>query len=96
MLLPPLKTYLDKKYLVLNKGASIDIPIKSHHYIENKQDKDLIIIETQLGSYFGEDDIERFEDDYGRTEILGADHLKQGDTVHKGQYQIEQNQIVLT
>jgi len=58
--------YLDKKYLVLNKGASIDIPIKSHHYIENKQDKDLIIIETQLGSYFGEDDIIRLDDPYER------------------------------
>ena len=58
--------YLDKEYLVLKKGASIDIPIKSHHYIENKQDKDLIVIETQLGSYFGEDDIIRLDDPYER------------------------------
>lgn len=57
---------LDKKYLVLNKGESIDIPIKSHHYIENKEDRDLIVIETQLGSYFGEDDIIRLDDPYER------------------------------
>ncbi len=58
--------YLDNTNLILKPGESIDIPIKSHHYIENKQDKDLIIIETQLGSYFGEDDIFRLDDPYFR------------------------------
>lgn len=57
---------LDNKNLVLKQGDSIDIPIKSHHYIENKQDNDLIVIETQLGSYFGEDDIIRLDDPYDR------------------------------
>ena len=45
---------------------SIDIPVKSKHYVENKTDKPLVIIETQLGSYFGEDDIIRLDDPYGR------------------------------
>ena len=58
--------HLDNKKLILNPGDSIDVPAKSHHYIENKQDKDLIIIETQLGSYFGEDDIIRLVDPYFR------------------------------
>ncbi|MDB3914780.1 cupin domain-containing protein [Alphaproteobacteria bacterium] len=58
--------HLDGKNLVLFAGESIDIPTKSHHYIENKENEDLIIIETQLGSYFGEDDIIRLDDPYSR------------------------------
>ena len=58
--------HLDGKNLTLTAGQSIDIPKKSHHYIENKKTKDLIIIETQLGSYFGEDDIIRIDDPYNR------------------------------
>ena len=58
--------YLDGKKLILGPGESIDIPTKSHHYIENKSNKKLIIIETQLGSYFGEDDIVRLDDPYSR------------------------------
>ena len=45
--------YLDGKISQLSKGMSIDIPRKSTHYIHNKTSKELIIIETQLGSYFG-------------------------------------------
>ena len=58
--------HLDGKNLILYSGQSIDIPIKSHHFIENKQTTDLIIIETQLGTYFGEDDIIRIDDPYSR------------------------------
>ena len=36
------------------------------HRVENKGKEDLIFIETQTGTYFGEDDIVRIEDDYGR------------------------------
>ena len=45
---------------------SIDIPRKSKHYIHNDTDTPLIIIETQLGTYFGEDDIVRIDDPYKR------------------------------
>ena len=58
--------YIDKKNFILNQGESVDVPIKSRHYIENKQKTDLIIIETQLGTYFGEDDIIRLDDPYSR------------------------------
>tara|TARA_B110000503_G_scaffold64061_1_gene101032 strand:+ start:167 stop:1567 length:1401 start_codon:yes stop_codon:yes gene_type:complete len=51
---------------ILKAGDSIDIPKKSPHYIENKSKKSLIIIETQLGDYFGEDDIVRLDDPYER------------------------------
>ena len=54
--------------LRLNKkgGDSIEIPRGSLHRIENSGTIDLKFIEIQTGEYFGEDDIERFEDDYGR------------------------------
>ncbi len=58
--------HLQGKNFTLTAGQSIDIPIKSHHYIENKGDQDLIVIETQLGTYFGEDDIIRLDDPYER------------------------------
>jgi mannose-6-phosphate isomerase-like protein (cupin superfamily) len=32
-----------------------------------------VFIEVQQGSYFGEDDIERLDDDYGRTAASGSD-----------------------
>ena len=60
------KIHLDNKNFILTPGQSIDIPMKSRHYIENKEKKDLIIIETQLGTYFGEDDIIRIDDPYSR------------------------------
>lgn len=60
------KVHLNGKVITLNSGNSIDIPVKSHHYIENITNEDLIVIETQLGSYFGEDDIIRLDDPYDR------------------------------
>ena len=47
-------------------GDSVDIAMESVHRMANKTDSDVIFIEVQRGDYFGEDDIERFEDDYGR------------------------------
>ena len=58
--------FLDGEVITLKKGNSIDIPKKSIHYIENKTDKILIFIEIQMGTYFGEDDIVRIDDFYGR------------------------------
>ncbi len=42
------------------------IPAKAKHRISNNGDKQVIIIEVQCGDYTGEDDITRYEDDYGR------------------------------
>ena len=47
-------------------GQAIDIPQGLLHRIANTGKERLVYIEVQLGSYFGEDDIERVEDDYGR------------------------------
>jgi mannose-6-phosphate isomerase-like protein (cupin superfamily) len=42
------------------------IPQGTKHRVENKGQDDLVFIEVQHGSYFGEDDIVRIEDDYNR------------------------------
>jgi len=52
--------------LTLGKGDSTYIPIGVKHSLENKSTDQLKIIEVQSGVYLGEDDIVRFEDNYGR------------------------------
>ncbi|MCE3268156.1 MAG: mannose-phosphate guanylyltransferase/mannose-6-phosphate isomerase [Burkholderiales bacterium] len=54
--------------LELKSNQSTYIPIESRHRLENKTDKNLVLIEVQCGQYLGEDDIVRFEDKYGRTQ----------------------------
>ena len=54
--------------LELKSNESTYIPVESKHRLENKTDKNLIIIEVQCGQYLGEDDIVRFDDKYGRTQ----------------------------
>ena len=49
-----------------NPGDHIFIPIQTKHRIENPGHSLLTIVEVQLGEYFGEDDIIRYEDDFGR------------------------------
>ena len=51
----------------IGPGQAIDVPLGTAHRIENVGDDDLVFIEVQRGDYFGEDDIVRLEDDYGRT-----------------------------
>lgn len=47
-------------------GGSVDIPRRAPHRVENTSDVPLVFIEIQMGDYFGEDDIVRLEDDFGR------------------------------
>lgn len=59
-------TMNDKESLVFPEMV-MGIPQGAKHRIENVADHEsLVFVETQLGTYFGEDDIIRFEDDYGR------------------------------
>jgi len=48
-------------------GDRVYIPKGVKHRIQAIRSMDLTFIEVQLGTYFGEDDIERFEDDFGRS-----------------------------
>ena len=57
---------LNDRIMQVAPGQSVDIPQSSLHRIENTGAGEVVLIEVQTGVYFGEDDIERFEDDYGR------------------------------
>ena len=57
---------LGKETVRLSPGGSIDIPLGELHRVESVGEENLVVIEVQRGEYVGEDDIERFEDDYGR------------------------------
>ncbi|SFH78001.1 mannose-1-phosphate guanylyltransferase [Pseudomonas guineae] len=59
----------DKTYLV-TENQSTFIPIGQVHALENPGVIPLELIEVQSGSYLGEDDIVRFEDRYGRVEVI--------------------------
>jgi mannose-6-phosphate isomerase len=52
--------------LKLQPNQSVMIPFKTRHRVANPGDRALVFIEVQCGSYLGEDDITRFEDDYNR------------------------------
>ena len=56
----------DGEEIPVGVGESVDIPRGAWHRIANLASERLVFIEVQTGEYFGEDDIERIEDDYGR------------------------------
>ena len=56
----------DDKVFLLAENESTYIPIGARHRIENPGKVPLHIVEVQSGTYFGEDDIVRYEDSYGR------------------------------
>ena len=57
---------LDDKVFTYLEGQVVQIEYGTKHRVQNEEEEDLIFIETQTGTYFGEDDIVRIEDDYGR------------------------------
>lgn len=57
----------DNEIFELQENQSTFLPMGSIHRLQNKHDQILVLVEVQTGTYFGEDDIERFEDIYGRT-----------------------------
>jgi mannose-6-phosphate isomerase len=60
------KVTVDDRETTLTVGDTVDVPIGAAHRIENVGTETLVFIEIQRGTYFGEDDIERLQDDYGR------------------------------
>lgn len=54
--------------LTLQENESTYIPRTHKHRLENRSEQPLVIIEVQCGNYVGEDDIVRFNDQYGRIE----------------------------
>jgi mannose-6-phosphate isomerase-like protein (cupin superfamily) len=55
-----------EKEITLMPGDALDIPRGAWHRARNAGPAPFVFIEVQRGDYFGEDDIERKEDDYGR------------------------------
>ena len=61
------KVTLNDREIIVKSGEAIDIAVGDKHRVANPQEQEtLVFIETQTGEYFGEDDIERYEDDFGR------------------------------
>ncbi len=60
------KATIGEKEQLLYENESVYVPIKTVHRLENPGQTPLELIEVQVGSYLGEDDIVRFEDVYGR------------------------------
>lgn len=61
------KVTLNGSEILVETGKAVDIATGTAHRVENPHDAEkLVFIETQTGSYFGEDDIERLDDDFGR------------------------------
>jgi mannose-6-phosphate isomerase-like protein (cupin superfamily) len=52
--------------ITLRANQHLIIPMQTKHRVANPGDAPLVFIEVQSGSYLGEDDITRFEDDYNR------------------------------
>lgn len=61
------KVTLNGRDILVRPGESVEIGVGDSHRAENVgDDETLIFIEVQTGEYFGEDDIVRLEDDFGR------------------------------
>jgi mannose-6-phosphate isomerase len=59
---------IDGDVIIAGPGESVDVPLGAKHRLANEGTEELVIVEVQRGSYTGEDDIVRLEDDYGRCE----------------------------
>ncbi len=57
---------LDGVVKLFKAGDTIEFGIGVAHRISNTGTEEVIFVEVQTGTYFGEDDIERLEDDFGR------------------------------
>ena len=63
------KVVVGKEERLVMTNESTFIPAGTAHRLENPGVIPLVLIEVQSGAYLGEDDIVRFEDIYGRTEV---------------------------
>lgn len=61
------KVTLNGTEILLNSGDTLDVHCEDAHRVENPHAAEtLVFIEIQTGDYFGEDDIVRLDDDFGR------------------------------
>jgi mannose-6-phosphate isomerase-like protein (cupin superfamily) len=88
---------LGDKQIAVSSGAIVNVAQNEIHRIENNGVMNLEFIEVQTGSYFGEDDIERLADDYGRKLISAIPLEKDNDvavlSASSGEEWLEQKQF---
>ena len=60
------KVTIDKDVQIITEGQSVYVPLGALHRMENPGKMPMLLIEVQIGSYLGEDDIIRYEDIYSR------------------------------
>jgi mannose-1-phosphate guanylyltransferase / mannose-6-phosphate isomerase len=65
----------EESFLV-RSNESTYIPAGNKHRLHNPGKLDLVMIEVQSGEYLGEDDIVRFEDQYGRVDVAKPELVK--------------------
>jgi len=65
----PVRVTLEGEEFDVLPGTAVDVPVEAAHRIANTGTAEpLIFIEVQRGDYFGEDDIVRLDDDFGRAD----------------------------
>ena len=57
---------IDDEIKTVTEGQSVYIPLGAIHRMENREQNPMVLIEVQIGTYFGEDDITRYQDMYSR------------------------------
>jgi mannose-6-phosphate isomerase-like protein (cupin superfamily) len=60
------KVTIDDEIKLVNEGQSVYVPLGAKHRMENPGKLPMVLIELQIGTYLGEDDIIRYEDVYAR------------------------------
>jgi mannose-6-phosphate isomerase-like protein (cupin superfamily) len=60
------KVTIDEDVKLVTEGQSVYVPLGAVHRLENPGKLPMLLIEVQIGSYLGEDDITRYEDVYSR------------------------------
>ena len=57
---------IDHKTQIITEGQSVYVPLGAVHRMENLGKLPMVLVEVQIGTYLGEDDIQRYDDQYGR------------------------------
>ena len=61
------KVTIDEEVKLITEGQSVYVPLGAIHRMENPGKLPMVLIEVQIGTYLGEDDIVRYEDIYSRS-----------------------------
>ncbi|MDA9943682.1 mannose-1-phosphate guanylyltransferase/mannose-6-phosphate isomerase [Paracoccaceae bacterium] len=61
------KVTIDDEVTIVREGQSVYVPLGAKHRMENPGKLPMVLIEVQIGSYLGEDDIVRYYDNYSRS-----------------------------